>query len=86
MRILGLRIVTNKSKKKKKIENTDGIGNENFLLVISLSMEFSMENGGKVFFYENILSVFCIAEENKNPNEILFNNVFPSAMQNTKRI
>jgi hypothetical protein len=45
-----------------------------------------MENGGKVFFYENILSVFCIAEENKNPNEILFNNVFPSAMQNTTRI
>jgi hypothetical protein len=41
---------------------------------------------GKFFFYENILSVFCIAEENKNPNEILFNNVFPSAMQNTKRI
>jgi hypothetical protein len=51
MRILGLRIVTtNKSKKKKKIENTDGIGNKNFLLVISLSMEFLMENGGKAFF------------------------------------
>lgn len=50
MRILGLRIVTTNKSKKKKIENTDGIGNENFLLVISLSMEFSMENGGKVFF------------------------------------
>jgi len=46
-----------------------------------------MKNGGKVlFFNENILSVFCIAEENKNPNKILFNDVFPSTMQNTRRI